>query len=169
MGLERVAPVQVGTHAGDHAHVALLCSSHALAEEVAAIEEFSMAMKLDLRGIEREDAGHADKDDVRAGGMPVVGPLFDVHHRGVVLGHVALSDAANLLLPRLGAQINRQPDVSEVDELLRARYRWRNCFRGKRRSWIEKLIAAITAATVFEEGAAIEHPTSPIFLQEKFK
>ena len=35
------------------------------------------------------------------GGVPVVGPLLDVHHRGVVLGHVGLSHAANLLLPGL--------------------------------------------------------------------
>ena len=70
------------------------------------LQKFSMAVELHLRGIEREDAGDADKDNVRLGGVPVVGPLFDVHHGGIVLGHVALSDAANLLLPRLGGWIN---------------------------------------------------------------
>ena len=70
------------------------------------LQEFSMAMKLHLRGIEREDAGDADKNNVRFGGMPVVGPLFDVHHGGIVLGHVALSHATNLLLPRLGDRVN---------------------------------------------------------------
>ena len=106
MGLERIAPVEVGAHARDDSHIALLRGGHALAEEIAAVEEFSMAMELHLRGIEREDAGNADKDDVRLGGVPVVGPLFDVHDRGVVLGHVALSDAANLLLPRFTGRVN---------------------------------------------------------------
>ena len=49
------------------------------------------------------------------GGVPVVGPLFNVHHSGVVLGHVALADATNPLLPGLaggidGGQTRRQRD-----------------------------------------------------------
>ena len=64
MGGKRIAPVEVGAHARDHAHLALLGGGHALAEEVAAIQVFSVAVKLHLRGIEREDAGDADKDDV---------------------------------------------------------------------------------------------------------
>ena len=71
------------------------------------LQEFSMAMELNLRGIEGKDAGDADKDDVRFGGMPVVGPLFDVHDGRIVLGHVALSHAANLLLPGLCSLVNR--------------------------------------------------------------
>ena len=47
----------------------------AFAEEVAVVEELSVAMKGHLRGVEGEDAGDADEDDVRVGGVPVVGPL----------------------------------------------------------------------------------------------
>ena len=108
MGRERIAPVEVGTHAGDDAHIALLGGGHALAEKVAAMQVFSVAMKLHLRGVKRQDAGDADKDNVGVGGVPVVGPLFNVHHGGVVLGHVALSDAANSSVARAGAR--RQMD-----------------------------------------------------------
>jgi len=106
MCLECITPVEVRAHAGDDAHVPFLSGGHTLTEEVAVIEEFSMAVELNLGGIEREDSGDADKYNVRFGRMPVIGPSFDVHHGRVVLGHVALSDSSDLLLPRLGGCIN---------------------------------------------------------------
>ena len=108
MRLERVAPVQIGAHAGNHVHVALLRGANALAEEIAAIEIFPMAMERNLRGIESENPSHADEDDLRAGGVPVVGPLLDVHDGGIVLGHVALAYTTDLLLPGLGSGVERR-------------------------------------------------------------
>ena len=105
MGFERVAPVEVGAHAGDDAHAALLRCGDAFAEEVAVVEEFSVAMERHLGGIEGEDAGDADEDNVRLGGVPVVGPLVDVHDGGVVLGEVGLADAADFFLPGNGGRI----------------------------------------------------------------
>ena len=60
-----------------------------------------MAMKGDLGWIERKDSGDADEDDVGFDRMPVVGPCVDIHDRRIVLGHVSLADAANMVLPRL--------------------------------------------------------------------
>ena len=99
MSFEGVGPVEIGAHARDDAHATLLCGGDAFAEEVAVVKEFSVAMEFHLRGIEGEDAGDADEDDVGAGGVPVVGPLLDVHDGRIVLGHVALADAADFLLP----------------------------------------------------------------------
>ena len=64
-----------------------------------------MAMKRHSGGVECQDSSDADKDDVGLGGMPVVGPLFNIHDCGIVLGHVALADTSNALLPRLGCSI----------------------------------------------------------------
>ena len=105
MRLESVAPVEVGAHAGDDAHATLFCGGDALAEEIAVVEKLSVAMERDLGWIEREDAGDADEDDVGFGGVPVVGPLLDVHDGRIVLGHVGLADAANVLLPGLGGGV----------------------------------------------------------------
>ncbi len=116
MRREGVAPVEVGAHARDHAHAALLCGGRALAEEIAIVEEFSVAMKRHLRGIEREDAGDADKDDVDFARVPVVGPLFHVHHRGVVLGHVGLAHATDVFLPRFGGGIDRPEPIRQRDK-----------------------------------------------------
>ena len=65
MGLECISPVEVGAHARDNSHIALLRGGYALSEEVAALQEFAMAMELNLRGIEGKDAGDADKDNVQ--------------------------------------------------------------------------------------------------------
>ena len=107
VGLERVSPVEVGAHARNDAHAALFGGGDALAKEVAAVEKLSLTVELHLRGIEGEDAGDAYEDDVRAGGVPVVGPLLYVHDGGVMLGHVALADAAHLLLPGEGGGVRR--------------------------------------------------------------
>src|SRR5215475_11186601 len=98
MGLKGIAPIQVRTHAG---------GGNTFTEEVTAIEKLSVTMELDLRGIEGEDTGHTDENDVGAGRVPVVSPFFNVHDGGIVLGHVALTDTANLLLPGQGGGIDR--------------------------------------------------------------
>ena len=64
MGFERVAPVEVGAHAGDDAHAALFGGGDAFTEKVAVVEELSVAVERDFGGIEGEDAGDADEDDV---------------------------------------------------------------------------------------------------------
>jgi len=101
MGLEGVTPVEVGAHAGNNAHATFFGCGDALPEEISVVKKFPVSMELHLGGIEGEDAGDADEDHVGTGGVPVVSPFLDVHDRGVVLGHVALADAANLLLPGL--------------------------------------------------------------------
>jgi hypothetical protein len=120
MGVQCVAPIEVGAHAGNHAHAALAGRGYAFAEEVAVVEEFSMAMERHPGGIEGEDAGDTDKDDVRAGGMPIIGPLLDVHHGGVVLGHVGLADAANPLLPGFCRWVDGRHARRQSDEIQRA-------------------------------------------------
>jgi hypothetical protein len=106
--LQRIAPVQVRTHARHHAHASFLRRRYALAKEIAPVQIFPMTMKLHLRWIKREYARDANEDDIRLGTMPIIRPLVDVHHGGIVFRHVALADAANLLLPRLACRIQRR-------------------------------------------------------------
>ena len=117
MGREGIAPVEIGTHAGDDAHVALFRGGDALAEEIAAMQVFSVAMERDLRGIERKNTGDADKDDIGIRGVPVVGPLFNIHDGRIMLGHIALSDAANLLLPGLAGDVDWSQARRQRDEV----------------------------------------------------
>ena len=46
-----------------------------------SIQEFAVAVELHFGGIEGENSGDADEDDIRFGGMPVVRPLLYVHDR----------------------------------------------------------------------------------------
>src|SRR5579872_3158506 len=102
MSLKGIAPVQVRTHPGDDAHTALAGGGDAFAEEIATIEKFSVTVKLHLGRIEGEDPGYADENDIGASRVPIICPLFNVHHSRVVLRHVALTDPANVLLPGQG-------------------------------------------------------------------
>ena len=113
VGFECVAPIQVRTHARDDSHAALPGGSHAFPKKVTAVQELSVTVKLHLGRIERQDTRHADEDDVRAGRVPVLRPLLDIHHCRIVFRHVALADAANCLLPWQrgwidGSQTSRQ-------------------------------------------------------------
>ena len=99
VGLERVFPVEVGAHAGDDVEAALFGGGAAIAEEIAIAEVFAFAVEGDAGLVEGEDAGDADEDGIDFEAGPVVGPLFDVEHGGVVLGHVGLADAADFALP----------------------------------------------------------------------
>ena len=76
MGLDGVFPVEVGTHAGDDVHAALLGGGAAFAEEVAVAEKLAFAVKRDLGLVERQDAGDADQHGVHFEAGPVVGPLL---------------------------------------------------------------------------------------------
>jgi hypothetical protein len=114
---KRIAPAKVRAHARHHAHAALFGRGRTLAEEVAAVQKLSMAMELHFRGVKRQDASHANVDNVRAAAMPIVGPLLDVHHRRVVLGHVALAYAPNPLLPGLCSWIHESQTSRESGEL----------------------------------------------------
>src|SRR5215469_13065622 len=107
MGVEGIAPIQVRTQAGDDAHAALAGGGNTFTEEVTAVEKLSVTVELDLRGIEGEDSGNTDENDVGASRMPIVCPFFNVHHGRIVLGHVALTDASNVLLPGQGGRIDR--------------------------------------------------------------
>ena len=99
-----------------------------------SLQEFSVAMELHLGWIEGENAGDADEDNVRFGGVPVVGPLFHVHHGGIVLGHVGLAHAANSLLPGLVRGVKWTQARRQRDELGRgpADSGVSNCFREER-------------------------------------
>jgi len=117
VSIKSVTPIQIWTHSGNDAHATLTGGGDTLAEEVPAIEKLSMTVELHLRGIEGEDAGHADKNDVRSRRMPVVCPFFNVHHDGIVFGHVALTDPANLLLPGQGGRIERSQPCWQRNEV----------------------------------------------------
>jgi hypothetical protein len=99
MGLNGVLPIQVGTHAGDHAHAAFAGGSAALAEEIAVAQILSLTVERHLGLIEREDAGDAHQDHVHLQAGPVVRPLFDIERRRIVFRHVQLAQAANLAGP----------------------------------------------------------------------
>jgi hypothetical protein len=105
MRFERIAPVEIRTHARHHAHTTLLRRSRAFAEKVAVIEEFAVAVELYFGGIEGENSGDADKDNIHFGRVPVISPLIHVHDRGIVLGQVGLSYTSNVLLPGYGRLI----------------------------------------------------------------
>ena len=158
MSGESVGPVEVGTHAGDDAHAALFSGGCAFAEEVAAVEEFSVLVERDLRRVVGENAGDADEDDVGAGVMPEVGPLLDVHDGGIVLGHVGLADAADALLPGKAGAIERREASGERDEVRRGLFA---CgLRG------EQVLGAEgggerESGGGLEEAAAVEHGRSP--------
>src|SRR5690349_5079008 len=110
MGLKGIAPIQVRTHAGYDAHTAFAGGGDTFAEEVTAIKKLSVPVELNFGRVEGEDPGYADENDIRAGRVPIVCPFFNIHHDRIVLGHVALSDAANLLLPGQSRWIDgRQP------------------------------------------------------------
>ena len=102
MGLHRVFPIEVGTHARDHVHAALLGGGAALAEEIASAEELALPVVRHLGLVERQNAGDADHHGVDLEAGPVVRPLLDVEHRGVVLGHVGLAEPADFPLPGNG-------------------------------------------------------------------
>ena len=107
MRLHRVFPIQVRTHARDHVYAALFGGRAALAEEIAIAEEFAFAVERHLRLVERQNAGDADHHGVDLQAGPVVRPLLHVEHRGIVLRHIGLSEAADLPLPgdrRLGGE-----------------------------------------------------------------
>ena len=157
MSGESVGPVEIGAHAGDAAQTALFGGSHAFAEEVAIVEESAVAMERDRRGVEGEDAGDADEDDLRLSGVPVVGPLFDVHDGGVVLGHVALAHAPDALLPGQRAGIKGGQARGERDEVRGQRGRLGGCACGEGIERAEACRKGQRSGACLEEGAAIEH------------
>jgi hypothetical protein len=88
MGLHGVFPIEVGTHARDHVHAALLGGGAALAEEIAVAQELALAVERHLGLVERQYSGDAHHHGVHLQAGPVVRPLLDVQHDGVVLGHI---------------------------------------------------------------------------------
>ncbi len=87
-----------------------------LAEEVTVVKELSVFVERDFRWIVGQDAGNADKDHVGMDGVPVVGPGFHVHNRGIVLGHVGLADASNALLPWFCGRVGRGQTGGKSDQ-----------------------------------------------------
>ncbi len=115
MRRKSIGPVQIGAHASDHAHAALLCRDDTFAEQVTSLQEFAVTVELHLGRIEGQDSGNADEDDVDFGGMPIVRPLLHVHDRAVILGHVCLTHAANSLLPRQCCRVQRSQALGKRD------------------------------------------------------
>ena len=68
--LHGVLPVEVGAHARDHVHAALLGGGAAVAEEIAVAEEFALPVERHLGLIERQDAGDAHHARHRSSGWP---------------------------------------------------------------------------------------------------
>ncbi len=107
MGLHCVFPIEVRTHACDRVQAALLGGRATLAEEITVAEELALAMVRHLRLVKRKNAGDADKHGVDFQAGPVIRPLLDVEHRGIVLGHIGLADPVDFPLPghrRLGGK-----------------------------------------------------------------
>src|SRR5580698_5721463 len=161
MSLERIAPVKVGTHACNDSHAAFFRSGGALAKEIPIVEELSVSMERHLRRIKRKNAGHANKDEVGPGGVPVVSPLLNVHDGRIVLCHVALANAANLLLPGLGRRIKRSKTRRQRDEL-RCGAACRNssdflCRESGDREGVERGRQWKSNCASLKEGAAIQH------------
>ena len=99
MGLYRVFPIEVRTHARDHVYAALFGGGATVAEEIATAEELAFPVVRHLGLVKRKNAGdtHHHGVDLQAG--PVVRPLLHVEHRGIVLGHIGLAEPADLTLP----------------------------------------------------------------------
>src|SRR5262249_41656692 len=97
--LYRVFPVEVGAHARDDMHAALLGRGATLAEEIARPEELALAMKGHLGLIERQNSRDAYHHCVDLQAGPVAGPLLAVEARRIVLGHVGLAEAPDRPLP----------------------------------------------------------------------
>ncbi len=140
MRIERLVPVEVGTHASNHAHAALFCGVAALSKEIAVTEKFAAAEVRHVGWIVGDDAGDADEDDVDLEALPVVGPLFHVQLNGVVLGHVELAHAANRLLPgfcvarcggRVGSRRQMQQRVRPRGALKGPRWKLRAMLQGR--------------------------------------
>ena len=107
MGLHRVFPIEVRTHARDHVHAALLGGRATLAEEIAIAEKLAFPVVRHLRLVERQNAGDAHHHGVDLQTGPVVRPLLHVEHRRIVLRHVGLAEPPDLPLPghnRVGGQ-----------------------------------------------------------------
>ncbi len=99
MRLHRIFPVQVRTHARDHVQAALLGGGAAVAEEIPLAEKLAFAMEWHFGLVKSEYAGDAHHRGVHFQAGPVIGPLLDVQHHGIVLRHIELAQTANLSLP----------------------------------------------------------------------
>ncbi len=100
MGLNRVFPIEVRAHARDHVQAALLGGRATLAEEIAVAEKLAFPVKRHLRLVKRQNAGDAHQHGVHLQAGPVVRPLRNVEHRGVMFGHIGLADPPDPPLPR---------------------------------------------------------------------
>ena len=103
VGLDRVFPIEVGTHARHHVDATLLRRRAAIAEEIAIAEKFALAVERHLGLVECQNSGDADHHGIHFEAGPVIGPLFDIEHRRVMLGHIGLADAADSMLPGDGS------------------------------------------------------------------
>src|ERR1700733_5050391 len=90
---ERIAPIEIGTVAGNRAEAALLRSRVKFPEKISAIQILAVPMKWHLARIKGEDAGDADKHgaDLRAG--PIISPSLDIENRRIMFGEIGLADA----------------------------------------------------------------------------
>jgi hypothetical protein len=98
--LHRVFPIQVRTHARNHPQPALLGGGAAVAEEIPLPQELALPVERHLRLIKSQYPGDAHHDGIHFQAGPVVRPLLDVQHDGIVFGHIGLAETADLPLPR---------------------------------------------------------------------
>ena len=129
-----------------------------------------MLVERHLRWIKRQDPRHADEDSINSARVPVVGPLFDIHHGRVVLGHVALAHAPYTLRPWQLRLVHRLQTLRQRPQF-RGRPTWlRRFFRGK--CWFRINCRVERAqrgrhrqrsSSGLKKGAAIQHCFSPGF------
>ena len=100
MRLYRVLPVQIGTHARNHAQASLLRGCAAVTEEIPVSQISSLPVKRNFRLVERQNPRNADERGVHFETYPVIGPFLDIQHHRVMLSHIQLAQPANLPLPR---------------------------------------------------------------------
>jgi len=66
---------------------------------------------------EGQNACDTDEYDIRTGGVPKVSPFLDIHDRRVMFGHIALTDATNVLLPSQLGWVKRRQALWQRNEL----------------------------------------------------
>jgi hypothetical protein len=105
--LQSFFPFQIGAHAGQDMQATLLSGIAAIAKEIAIAQILAMPVKRHFRGIESENASHADLYRIHFETGPIIGPLFNVERDRIVLGHINLADAAYSLVPRVSGARGR--------------------------------------------------------------
>ncbi|MGO9896724.1 MAG: hypothetical protein ACLPX8_21190, partial [Bryobacteraceae bacterium] len=81
---------------------ALLGGDATLAEEIAVAEKLAFAVVRHFGLVKSKNAGDAHHDGIHLQAGPVIRPLLDIEHGGIVFGHIGLAEPADFPLPGHG-------------------------------------------------------------------